>query len=77
MRARGCSCRFEKELFSHIDTLEGNNQKRRQGARDWCATACRIAPVFAKHKFMLGEDFSMLNGDHPLLWRSTTTASNS
>jgi stringent starvation protein A len=30
----------------------------------------QIAPVFAKHKFMLGEEFSMLDvAITPLLWR--------
>src|ERR1700704_975185 len=58
-RARLFLHRFEKELFSHIDTLEGNNQKQLENAR-----------VFAKHKFMLGEEFSMLDvAITPLLWR--------
>src|SRR5476651_2695650 len=32
-RARLFLHRFEKELFSHIDTLEGNNQKQLEKAR--------------------------------------------
>src|SRR5262252_6438777 len=63
--------RFEKELFSHIDTLEGNNQKQLDKARGLVRDSLlQIAPVFTKHKFMLGEEFSMLDvAITPLLWR--------
>jgi RNA polymerase-associated protein len=70
-RARLFLHRFEKELFSHIDTLEGNNQKQLDKARGLVRDSLlQIAPVFAKHKFMLGEEFSMLDvAITPLLWR--------
>ena len=70
-RARLFLHRFEKELFSHIDTLEGNNQKQLDKARGLVRDSLlQIAPVFAKHNFMLGEEFSMLDvGITPLLWR--------
>ena len=70
-RARLMLHQFEKELFVHIDTLEGNNLKQLEKAR----TAVRdnliqLAPIFAKHKHMLGEEFSMLDvAIAPLLWR--------
>ena len=71
-RARLFLHRFEKELFFHIDALEGNNQKQlREGARPRPRQrCCRSRPVFAKHKHMLGEDYSMLDvAITPLLWR--------
>ena len=70
-RARLFLHRFEKELFSHIDTLEANNQKQLEKARGLVRDSLmQIAPVFAKHKYMLGEDFSMLDvAITPLLWR--------
>src|SRR5436305_8380706 len=58
-RARLFLHRFEKELFVHIDALEGNNQKQAERARGMVRDALlQIAPVFAKHKHMLGEDYS-------------------
>jgi RNA polymerase-associated protein len=70
-RARLFLHRFEKELFSHIDTLEGNNQRQLEKARGLVRDSLmQIAPVFAKHKYMLGEEFSMLDvAITPLLWR--------
>jgi stringent starvation protein A len=70
-RARLFLHRFEKELFSHIDTLEGNNQKQIEKARGLVRDSLlQIAPVFAKQKYMLGEEFSMLDvAITPLLWR--------
>ena len=70
-RARLFLHRFEKELFSHIDTLEGNNQRQLEKARGLVRDSLmQIAPVFAKHKYMLGEEFSMLDvAIAPLLWR--------
>jgi RNA polymerase-associated protein len=70
-RARLFLHRFEKELFSHIDALEGNNQKALEKARNMVRDSLlQIAPVFAKHKHMLGDDYSMLDvAITPLLWR--------
>src|SRR5450755_1951612 len=70
-RARLFLHRFEKELFSHIDTLEGHNQRQLEKARGLVRDSLmQIAPVFAKHKYMLGEEFSMLDvAITPLLWR--------
>jgi stringent starvation protein A len=70
-RARLFLFRFEQELFCHIDTLEKGTpklvDKARISIRDSLA---QIAPVFAKQKFMLGEEFSMLDvAIAPLLWR--------
>ena len=71
-RARLFLHRFEQELFIHVKTLEGSPkkseaEKAREGIRDGLTT---IAPVFAKQKFMLGDDFSMIDvAVAPLLWR--------
>ena len=70
-RARLFLFRFEHEMFTHVETLEKGNQriadKARAAIRDNLA---QIAPVFAKHKHMLGEDYSMLDvAITPLLWR--------
>ncbi|SCX59434.1 glutathione S-transferase N-terminal domain-containing protein [Nitrosospira sp. Nsp1] len=70
-RARLFLHRFEQELFCHIDTVEHGNPKTADKAR----AAIRdnltvIAPVFAKQKHMLGDEFSMLDvAIAPLLWR--------
>jgi RNA polymerase-associated protein len=70
-RARLFLHRFEKELFCHIDALEGGNQKIAERARNQVRDALmQIAPVFTKHKYMLGEEYSMLDvAITPLLWR--------
>jgi len=70
-RARLFLHRFERELYCHIDTVEQGSQK----AADKARAAIRdnltvIAPVFVKQKYMLGDDFSMLDVTiAPLLWR--------
>ncbi|MDR3425952.1 MULTISPECIES: glutathione S-transferase N-terminal domain-containing protein [Silvimonas] len=72
-RARLMLFNFERELFIHVKTLEdGAATKKAQDAarvtiRD---NLTQIAPLFAKQKFMLGEEFSMLDvAIAPLLWR--------
>ncbi len=65
---------FEKELFSHVSVLEDRGctdkqaqEAARQGIRDRLS---QLAPVLVKNKFMLGEEFSMLDvAIAPLLWR--------
>lgn len=71
-RARLFLYRFEKELFAHVDVLEATPtgpaaDTARAGIRD---SLTQITPIFAKQKFMLGEEFSMLDvAIAPLLWR--------
>ncbi len=64
---------FEKELFSHVQVLEKSDSptKEQNQARNAIAEQLTmIAPVFAKQKHMLGEDFSMVDvAIAPLLWR--------
>ncbi len=70
-RARLFLHRFEKELFVHIEALESNNPKQIERARGLVRDSLlQIAPVFSKHKHMLGEEYSMLDvAITPLLWR--------
>jgi stringent starvation protein A len=69
-RARQFLHTFEHELFSHINVLEENDKgadKSRSHVRDQLV---QFAPMFTKQKFMLGDEFSMLDvAIAPLLWR--------
>jgi len=70
-RARQLLHTFEQELFAHIEVLEKNQKaavdKSRAHVRDQLV---QLAPIFTKQKFMLGDDFSMLDvAIAPLLWR--------
>lgn len=66
---------FEKELFVHVHTLEARQTKANEKALEKARSSIRdrltqLAPVFLKNKYMLGEDFSMLDvAIAPLLWR--------
>ncbi|MEW5943337.1 MAG: glutathione S-transferase N-terminal domain-containing protein [Pseudomonadota bacterium] len=70
-RARLFLFRFEKELFSHIEAVEHGSQKAADKARGIIRdNLAQIAPLFVKQKYMLGEEFSMLDvAIAPLLWR--------
>ncbi|MDD5241726.1 MAG: glutathione S-transferase N-terminal domain-containing protein [Sulfuricella sp.] len=70
-RARLFLYRFEQELFSHVDALEHGSQKAAEKARATVRDSLtQLAPLFAKQKFMLGEEFSMLDvAIAPMLWR--------
>src|SRR6201987_467156 len=61
-RARLFLFLFEQELFCHIDTIEKGPQKSADKARVVIRDSLRqIAPVFVKQKYMLGDEFSMLD----------------
>jgi RNA polymerase-associated protein len=74
-RARLFLFNFEKELFIHVTTLESRESKSDEKALDHARLQIRdrlaqLAPMFLKNKFMLGEEFSMLDvAIAPLLWR--------
>jgi RNA polymerase-associated protein len=70
-RARLFLFRFEDELFSNIEALERGTQKQADKARGLIRDSLtQIAPVFAHQKYMLGDEFSMLDvAIAPLLWR--------
>ena len=70
-RARLFLHRFEQELFCHLEGLESgvakNVEKARIAVRE---NLTQISPVFNKQKYMLGDEFSMLDvAIAPLLWR--------
>ncbi|GAB3461604.1 glutathione S-transferase N-terminal domain-containing protein [Massilia terrae] len=74
-RARLMLFNFEKELFVHVHTLEGERNKVNDKAQDKARSEIRdrlttLAPLFLKNKYMLGDEFSMLDvAIAPLLWR--------
>ena len=70
-RARLLLLNFERELFVNVEPLEKQDAKRMDKARVVMRDRLsQLAPVVAKSKFMLGEDFSMIDvALAPLLWR--------
>ena len=74
-RARLMLFNFEKELFVHVHVLESERAKSNDKAHDKARAEIRdrlttLAPLFLKNKYMLGEEFSMLDvAVAPLLWR--------
>jgi RNA polymerase-associated protein len=75
-RARLFLFNFERELFIHVQQLERRDHNKdtskmmdraRHQIRD---RLTQLTPIFVKNKFMLGEEFSMLDvAMAPLLWR--------
>ncbi|HJD45121.1 MAG TPA: glutathione S-transferase N-terminal domain-containing protein [Candidatus Paenalcaligenes intestinipullorum] len=65
---------FERELFSHVSVLEDRRNTDTK-AQDKARTQIRdhlsqLAPLLTKNKFLLGEEFTMLDvALAPLLWR--------
>lgn len=70
-RARLFLFNFEVELFSQIEPIEKGNPKQQEKARQQVTDRLlELAPVFSKQKYMLGDEFSMLDvAISPLLWR--------
>ena len=70
-RARLLLYRFEQELFSYVDAFDNSDQREIDKARTVIAEHLTIiSPIFEKQKFMLGDEFSMLDvAIAPLLWR--------
>lgn len=63
---------FERELFVHVQTLENSkNEKAMEKGRAMIRDRLtQLAPIMLKNKYMLGDDFSMLDvALAPLLWR--------
>ena len=64
---------LEKELFVHVHTLENPTatQKEQDAARKAIAnTLTALSKRFEKNKYVLGEDFSIIDvALAPLLWR--------
>ena len=70
-RARLMLFNMEKELFDNVEALESGKEKPMEKARQHVADRLvELAPVFTKTKYMLGDDFTMLDvAIAPLLWR--------
>ena len=74
-RARLMLFNFEKELFVHVHVLESERAKSNDKSHDKARAEIRdrlttLAPLFLKNKYMLGDEFSMLDvAVAPLLWR--------
>ena len=66
---------FEKELFIHVAALEDRSIRGDEKRLNIARAAIRdrlsqLAPLMLKNKYMLGEEFSMLDvAMAPLLWR--------
>ena len=69
-RARLFLHRFEQELYSQVDAIEQGGkaaEKARAVIRD---NLTQLAQILTKQKFLLGDEFSMLDvAIAPLLWR--------
>ncbi len=70
-RARLFLYRFEQELYSHVETIEHGAPKLIDKARAIIRdNLTQLAQPLTKQKFLLGEEFSMLDvAIAPLLWR--------
>ena len=74
-RARLMLFNFEKELFVHVHVLENEKNKGAEKSHQVARAEIRdrlttLAPLFLKNKYMLGDEFSMLDvAIAPLLWR--------
>jgi stringent starvation protein A len=66
---------FYKELFVQVLGLDSDRNKTNEKAHDKARAEIRdrlttLAPLFLKNKYMLGDEFSMLDvAIAPLLWR--------
>ncbi|NCS65459.1 MAG: glutathione S-transferase [Hydrogenophilales bacterium CG03_land_8_20_14_0_80_62_28] len=73
MRARTRLFLFniERDLFSHLpDVVNGASKVAEKARTVICDNLTQIAPIFAKQKYMLGDEYSMLDvAIAPLLWR--------
>lgn len=75
MRGRGrlVLYRMEKELFNHVQVLENpaaTNKEQAKASEAIGNGLTMLAPSFSKSKYILGEDFSMIDvALAPLLWR--------
>jgi RNA polymerase-associated protein len=73
MRARTRLFLFniERDLFNHIpDAVNGSPKAAEKAKLTIRDNLTQIAPIFAKQKYMLGEEYSMLDvAIAPLLWR--------
>src|ERR1700741_3118939 len=61
-RARLMLYNLERELFDQVEALESNREKQVDKARQHVADQLvQLTPLFTRTKYMLGDDFSMLD----------------
>ncbi len=62
---------FEQELYAHVDVLEQGTSKTLEKSRATIRdNLTQLSQILAKQKFLLSDDFSMLDvAIAPLLWR--------
>ena len=70
-RARLFLHRFEQEIYSHVEVIERGAVKSVDKARAVIRDSLtQLAPILTSQKFLLGDEFSMLDvAIAPLLWR--------
>ncbi|MBK8891069.1 MAG: glutathione S-transferase N-terminal domain-containing protein [Dechloromonas sp.] len=69
-RARQLLVGMEREIFSFMEAIEKHGKSADKARLEIRARLTEIIPIFNKQKFMLGDDFSMLDvAIAPLLWR--------
>ncbi|MDR0528637.1 MAG: glutathione S-transferase N-terminal domain-containing protein [Zoogloeaceae bacterium] len=69
-RARQLLSGMEREIFCFIEPLEKNSKAAERARQEISARLTELSAIFVKNKFMLGEEFSMLDvAIAPLLWR--------
>jgi len=69
-RARLFLHRFEQELYSQVDVIEQGGKTADQARSIIRDNLTQLAQILTKQKFLLGDEFSMLDvAIAPLLWR--------
>ncbi|MCB1897562.1 MAG: glutathione S-transferase N-terminal domain-containing protein [Rhodocyclaceae bacterium] len=69
-RARQLLHTFENEIFGSVVELEEGGKSLDKAKQNVREQLTQLAPIFTKQKYMLGDDFSMLDvAIAPLLWR--------
>jgi len=70
-RARLMLFNMEHELFSQVEVMEAGKEKPMEKARaSIVERLLEFSPIFGKTRYMLGDEFSMLDvAIAPLLWR--------
>ena len=69
-RARQLLFHMEREIFAFIEPIDKPLKTADKARKEITARLTELTPIFSKQKFMLGDDFSMLDvAIAPLLWR--------
>lgn len=69
-RARLFLHQFEQELYTHVTDIEQGGKAADKGRQAIRENLTQLAQILSKQKFLLGDEFSMLDvAIAPLLWR--------